>query len=146
MTAGRTRDLSLPASAVLAAALPILFLHVDYQPGFTVHAGSTSVHVVLSDLVLLAVGITALVAGIRHGFAPLRAGWPIWIGGGIFLADVVRRQLLPEALGIGLRGVDACRHRGEVRGVRVARALGAAARARATGRAVGGGLAARLVA
>ncbi len=96
MTAGRTRDLSLPASAVLAAALPILFLHVDYQPGFTVHAGSTSVHVVLSDLVLLAVGITALVAGIRHGFAPLRAGWPIWIGGGIFLADVFAGSFYPK--------------------------------------------------
>ena len=96
MAAGRTRDLSLPASAVLAAALPILFLHVDYQPGFTVHAGSTSEHVVLSDLVLLAVGITALVAGIRHGFAPLRAGWPIWIGGGIFLADVFAGSVYPK--------------------------------------------------
>ena len=34
---GRRHGLvALPASAVLAAALPLLFLHVDYQPGFTV--------------------------------------------------------------------------------------------------------------
>jgi O-antigen ligase len=81
---------------VLAAALPILFLHVDYQPGFTVHTGTTSEHVVLSDLVLLAVGLAALVAGIRRGFAPLRAGWPIWIAGGIFLLDVLAGSVYPK--------------------------------------------------
>ena len=115
MTAGRTQHLPVPASAVLAAALPILFLHVDYQPGFTVHAGSTSDHVVLSDLVLLASGSRRSSRASADGFAPLRAGWPIWIGGGIFLLDVVRGQLLPEALGVGLRDVDARSHRGEVR-------------------------------
>ena len=96
MAAGRTRDLSLPASAVLAAALPILFLHVDYQPGFTIHTGTASEHLVLSDLALLAVGITALVAGLRRGFAPLRAGWPVWIAGGIFLADVLAGSVYPK--------------------------------------------------
>ena len=45
---------------MLAAALPILFLHVRYQPGFTVSAGSTSVHVVLSDLAVLASRRSAL--------------------------------------------------------------------------------------
>ena len=81
---------------MLAAALPILFLHVDYQPGFTVHTGAASEHVVLSDLVLLAVGLAALVADIRRGFAPLRAGWPIWIAGGIFLLDVLAGSVYPK--------------------------------------------------
>jgi O-antigen ligase len=81
---------------VLAAALPILFLHVDYQPGFTVHTGGANEHVVLSDLVLLAVGVTALVSGLRRGFAPLRAGLPIWIAGGIFLLDVAAGSAYPK--------------------------------------------------
>jgi O-antigen ligase len=87
---------SIPASAVLAVALPILFLHVDYQPGFTVHTGGANEHVVLSDLVLLAVGLTALWSGLRHGFAPLRAGKPIWIAGGIFLLDVLAGSVYPK--------------------------------------------------
>ena len=36
--------------AVLALSLPLIFLHADYQPGFTLHAGSTGVSVYLSDL------------------------------------------------------------------------------------------------
>ena len=88
--------MSLPASVVLAAALPILFLPVDYQPGFTVHTGAASEHVALSDLVLVAVAVTALVAGLRHGFAPLRAGKPIWIAGGIFLVDVAAASVYPR--------------------------------------------------
>jgi O-antigen ligase len=86
----------VPASAVLALALPILFLHVDYQPGFTVHTGTASEHVVLSDLALLVVGATALVAGLRRGFVPLRPGLPIWIAGAIFLADVGAGSVYPK--------------------------------------------------
>ncbi len=96
LAAGRILPVSLPASAVLALALPILFLHVDYQPGFTVHTGTASEHIVLSDLALLVVGATALVAGVRRGFAPLRAGLPIWIAGGIFLADVGAASIYPK--------------------------------------------------
>jgi O-antigen ligase len=96
LTAGRILPVSLPASLVLAAALPILFLHIDYQPGFTVHTGTASEHVVLSDIVLLAVGAAALVVGLRRGFAPLRAGLPIWIAGAIFLADVGAGSFYPK--------------------------------------------------
>jgi len=105
--AGRSLSVSLPASVVLAAALPILFLHVDYQPGFTVHTGGANEHVVLSDLVLLAVGVTALVSGLRRGFAPLRAGWPIWIAGGIFLLDVAAGSVYPR---LWASGYDAATH------------------------------------
>jgi hypothetical protein len=96
LAAGRAIPLSFPASAVLALALPILFLHVDYQPGFTVHTGAASEHVVLSDLVLLVVGITALAVGVRRGFAPLRAGVPIWIAAGVFLLDVGAGAIYPK--------------------------------------------------
>src|SRR6476661_1757353 len=105
--AGRSVSVSLPASIFLAAALPILFLHVDYQPGFTVHTGTAAEHVVLSDLVLLAVGIAALVSGLRRGFAPLRAGWPIWIAGGIFLLDVAAGSVYPK---LWASGYDAATH------------------------------------
>src|SRR4029077_5983006 len=46
--AGRASSVTPPATGVRAAALPILFLHVDYQPGFTVHPGTAAEHVVLS--------------------------------------------------------------------------------------------------
>lgn len=94
--AGRGLSVSLPASIVLAAALPILLLHVDYQPGFTVHTGGANEHVVLSDLALLAVGLAALWEGLRKGFAPLRVGWPIWIAGGVFLLDVGAGSVYPK--------------------------------------------------
>jgi O-antigen ligase len=96
LAAGRILPVSLPGSAVLALALPVLFLHNDYQPGFTVHTGQASEHIVLSDLVLLAVGATALVAGLRRGFAPLRAGRLIWIAGAIFLLDVGAGSVYPK--------------------------------------------------
>ena len=84
-TASLTRIATVPASAVLAAAIPFLFFHIDFQPGFTVDVGSLSAHAVLSDFAVLAVAVVAAVAGLRHGFAPLRAGWPIWLAGGLFV-------------------------------------------------------------
>src|SRR6059058_1732992 len=65
---------------VLAAAFPILFIHLRYQPKFHVAAGSTTVGVELSDFALLAVVVAAVIAGVRRGFAPLRRGLPVWIG------------------------------------------------------------------
>src|SRR5579885_494746 len=62
------------AVAILALALPILFLHVDYQPGFSVGFGSTSATVDLSDIAVWLVALTALVVALRDGLAPLRAG------------------------------------------------------------------------
>lgn len=81
---------------MLAAAIPFLFLHIDFQPGFTVEVGSVSAHAVLSDFAVLAVALTALVAGLRHGFAPLRAGWPVWIAGGLFVCLVGAASLYPR--------------------------------------------------
>jgi O-antigen ligase len=81
---------------VLAVAIPFLFLHVDFQPGFTISLGSASAHAVLSDFAVVAVALAAVVSGIRHGFAPLRAGWPIWIAGGLFVLLVGAASLYPR--------------------------------------------------
>jgi O-antigen ligase len=74
---------------VLAAAIPLLFLHVHYQPGVVVHVGSTGVHAYLSDFAVLAVVVAALVSGAADGWSPLRAGRPLWIAGILFFAWVL---------------------------------------------------------
>jgi hypothetical protein len=84
----RVRGLSL-RSLVLAAAIPLLFLHVHYEPGVAIHAGSTSVHAYLSDFAVLAVVVTAIASGLAGGWAPLRRAWPLWAAGVLFFAWVV---------------------------------------------------------
>ncbi len=73
-----------PGAVLIALAIPILFLHVHYQPGFTISVGSLEATAYLSDFVVWLVAAAALVEGVRLGFAPLRAGWPIWVAAGAF--------------------------------------------------------------
>jgi O-antigen ligase len=73
---------------VLAAAIPILFLHVHYQPGFGIGVGSTTIDAYLSDFAVLAVALAALHRGLRDGFAPLSHGRWIWVAGACFFAWV----------------------------------------------------------
>ncbi len=75
-----------PGALVLAAAIPILFLHVAYQPGVSVGFGSTTVNAYLSDFAVLAVVLAALARGLREGFGPLRHGRLLWLAGALFLA------------------------------------------------------------
>jgi O-antigen ligase len=70
-----------PRALVLAAAIPLLFLHVSYQPGLSVG----SVNAYLSDFAVLAVVLVALAEGVRTRFAPLRPGLPVWIAIACFL-------------------------------------------------------------
>ena len=77
-----------PGAVVLAAAIPILFLHVRYQPDARLAVGSTSVDAYLSDFAVLAVVVTAVIEAVRRGAAPLRAGRALWIAGALFLAWV----------------------------------------------------------
>src|SRR5437667_3693572 len=86
------RSPRLPAArpaCLLAAALPILFLHVRYQPGFAIGFGSTEINVYLSDVAVLLVVLTALAVGARAGFAPLRPGATLWLVGAAFLLWVL---------------------------------------------------------
>ena len=71
---------------MLAAAIPILFLHVKYQPGVGVGFGSTTINAYLSDFAVLAVVLAALLEGIRHGLGPLAPGRSVWVALALFLA------------------------------------------------------------
>jgi O-antigen ligase len=75
-----------PGAVVLAAAIPILFLHVAYEPGVSVGFGSTTINAYLSDFAVLAVIVAAVLEGIRHGFAPLAPGRSLWAALALFLA------------------------------------------------------------
>ena len=70
-----------PGALVLAAAIPVLFLHVQYQPGFGVRFGDTTLNAYLSDFAVLAVAVVACVSGVRNGFAPLVRGRWVWLAG-----------------------------------------------------------------
>src|SRR5262245_63934034 len=74
-----------PGAWVLAVALPIVMVHVDFQPGFTVTAGSTHAHIVLSDLAVAAVLVAAIATAVAHGLGRLRYGVPAWIAIALFL-------------------------------------------------------------
>jgi O-antigen ligase len=85
---GTSRPVS-PRALVLAAAIPLLFLHVRYQPGVAFDLGSTTVNAYLSDFAILAVVVAAAVAGVRLGFAPLRPGRWLWLVLAAFLLWVI---------------------------------------------------------
>lgn len=94
---GRAAALAAALSAArspvlaLAAALPIVFLHIDYQPAFVVDVGP-SVTVTLADLAILAVATVAAVVAVRTRLRPLRAGLPIWVAAAAFLLFGVVRS------------------------------------------------------
>jgi hypothetical protein len=83
----------------LAAAVPILFLHIKYQPGIRVPVGSTHLGLELSDAAVLVVGIAALAEGVRRGFAPLRPALGLWIAAAALLVWIlVRSESLKHAI------------------------------------------------
>ena len=80
--ASRGRRLALPfdvtpGAVVLAATLPVVFLHVRFQPAIA--AGPVTFK--LSDALVALTAIAAVVAAARRGLAPLRPGLPVWITG-----------------------------------------------------------------
>lgn len=80
---------------LLGLAIPAIFLHIKYQPGIQIEAGSTQVGVELSDLAVLAVALAAAVAGFRLGSAPLAPARWLWVFGAAFLALVLAGTLYP---------------------------------------------------
>ena len=76
-------------SLVLAAAIPLLFLHVHYQPVVDVHLSSTVVHAYLSDFAVLAVVVTAIASGFAYGWSPLRNARLLWGAGILFFVWAV---------------------------------------------------------
>src|SRR5205823_5514842 len=82
---------------VLAIAVPVIFLHVRYQPKVHVALGSTSAGIELSDLAVLAVALAALRRGLRDGFGRLREARAVWIAAALFLAMVAAATVYPLA-------------------------------------------------
>jgi hypothetical protein len=86
-------------AAVLAIAVPILFLHIEYQLGVRVPLGSTHLGLELSDLAVVGVAAAALREGTRAGFAPLRPALSLWIAAAALLAWIfIRSQTLEHAV------------------------------------------------
>ena len=93
-------------AVVLAVAIPIIFIHVKYQPKFHVGVSSTKVGVELSDFAVLAVVVAAALAGLRRGFAPLRRGVALWAGAAAFFVWIVIELAIP----FGTAGYPGARH------------------------------------
>lgn len=83
-----------PGGTLLALGLPVLFLHVENQPGFNLQLGSAGAHVALSDLVVVALAAAAVAVGLRDGFAGIRCGRAVWVAAGGLLAMVGLGTLL----------------------------------------------------
>jgi len=90
-----TRSAVTPEALVLAAALPVVFLHLRYQPTIRFDAGETTIGIELSDLAILAVVLAAVLAARRLGAAGLRAGTPLWISAGLLFLWILVEILLP---------------------------------------------------
>ena len=85
-----------PVSA-LAATLPLVFLHVEHQPGFDVVVGSTRAHLALADLAVLALGALTLVVWFRQRTPALRPALPIAIPSALFLGWIFASCFYPLA-------------------------------------------------
>jgi O-antigen ligase len=83
---------------VLALAVPVLFLHERYQPTVEMDWRSTTVDIRLSDLLVLAVVVAAIVAAARLGSRPLGAGRILWVPGIALLVWLAFQALRPVSM------------------------------------------------
>jgi O-Antigen ligase len=71
-----------PGAIVLAATVPLVFLHLRFQPAVVVGPATVK----LSDVAVLATAVAAAWVAVRRGLAPLRPGIPVWVtGAALFL-------------------------------------------------------------
>jgi O-antigen ligase len=89
------RSLSSPVTLALAATLPLVFLHVEHQPGFDVGVGSTRPHFALADLAVLALGVLATAVALRRRATPLRPALPVAVPSALFLGWVLASCFYP---------------------------------------------------
>jgi hypothetical protein len=84
--APRGRRIALPAdvtpgAVVLAATLPVVFLHIRFQPAVVLGPVTFK----LSDALVLLTALAAASVAVRRGLAPLRPGIPVWVTAAAFL-------------------------------------------------------------
>ena len=84
-----------PETLVLAAAFPVVFWHLKYQPSVIFEIGSTEVGVQLSDVAVLAVVAAGISAGRRLGFAPLARALLLWIALALLFTWILIEIALP---------------------------------------------------
>jgi O-antigen ligase len=89
------RSLSSPVTLALAATLPLVFLHVEHQPGFDVTVGSTRPHLALSDLAVLATGVLATIVALRRRMTAFRPMLPVAIAAALFLGWIFASCFYP---------------------------------------------------
>src|SRR5579872_4250494 len=77
---------------ILAATIPIVFLHVRYQPSVVVGPATVK----LSDVMVLLTALAAVGVAVRDGLGPLRPGRPVWIAGILFLLWIGIATLYPS--------------------------------------------------
>jgi O-antigen ligase len=79
-------------AVVLAATLPIVFLHVDYQPSLSLGRATIK----LSDAVILVTALVALTAGLRNNrLRHLRPGLAVWATALLLLGWIVAATFYP---------------------------------------------------
>jgi O-antigen ligase len=89
VSAGTGLSKTSGGALVAAVAVPFIFLHISFQPSVSVTVGGSSAHAYLSDFAVLAVVVTAVVAGVRDGWRPLAPALTVWIAAAAFLAWLV---------------------------------------------------------
>jgi len=81
-------------SLVVAAAIPLLFLHSEFQPSISVAVAGTNVTAYLSDFAVLAVVVCAAAVLARDGFARLAPGRALWAWTAAFFVWLAAELLL----------------------------------------------------
>jgi hypothetical protein len=112
-SAGTLRALVGDAPAetlVLAAAVPLLFLHATYQPTLSLDAGSTSIDVTLADAAIAATLVAAALRAARDGWAPLhRARWLLVFAAALVAVGAVSLAIpsfLGEEFDVGVHAIS----------------------------------------
>ena len=82
-----------PGVLVLAATLPVVFLHLRFQPD--VALGRVTFK--LSDAAVLLTALTAATVAVRRGLTPLRRGLPVWATAAALLAWLAAAVFYPLA-------------------------------------------------
>ena len=83
---------------VLAAAIPLLFLHEKYLPSFALDWRSTSLEVRPSDIAALLVVLAALVAAVRLGTGRLGAARILWVPGVVLVVWLAFQAFRPVSI------------------------------------------------
>ena len=83
---------------VLAASIPLLFLHEKYLPSFALDWRSTSLEVRPSDIAALLVVLAALVAAVRLGTGRLGAARILWVPGVVLVVWLAFQAFRPVSI------------------------------------------------